>query len=528
MSGSYSTRLQDRIAELFISVVAETHPMVASLLLKKSHVVHTKPLGAATNDLQQLYEDTARDEMMLLQVAEMDAKLIDVQWRARKTAGISVVNAVAQSHQVRTGDTFAELLERFCRKNLPSHVVQSLLYYAHVWPSLTTHPTNPCSLAYTRVGLKLDKILSDKTATTTRIVAALREIRDTSMEFDKSQDGTALLEKKSPQLELQEILSILSVIYDSVAGPQLRLREALDRFGYSDVVSDAPLMNLNVWCAGDGDGNPTMDHVLLRAQVAALRTAIRKRYVADLQHASIDLGGESFAAFATQKELVIGNLLQDRYPADAALVSDVVALKELLLSLVGNVPVEVKRAVSHLNELAIKCRTFGLRFVGTDVRHNSLLGSFQAKMRFSACRQKARVNYQWRDGRPEASRSCPPDVTIGRAAEVRTETRSAANAVAALALLRLAGNVVAAPGAVINIVPLFESRQDLEGAPGTFHTLAIDPIFGLHIKHVGGFIAMIAKSDTTRLSGPGVQGRQEETVGRLMAVHPLSYGSGFS
>lgn len=566
-AAGYTDLLQDRIAELFIGVVSETLPAVASVLHKKFQLVRSAALSTVGDELQKLYDSISCDSTTLLQVAEMDAKLIDVQWRARKTAGISVVNAVAQSRQVRTGDTFAELLERFCRKNLPSHVVQSLLFYAHVWPSLTTHPTNPCSLAYTRVGLNLDKILAETAATTTRIVAALRDIRDTSMEVDKGDDSkSTLLEKKTPRLELDETLSILNVIYDSVAGPQLRLREALDRFGYSDVVCDAPLLNLNVWCAGDGDGNPNMDHHLLRAQVLALRASIRKRYVADLQHAAVDLGGESFAAFAAQKELIIGNLLQDRYPAAETLVSDTVALKESLTKLVANMPVEFSKAVSHLNELVIKCRSFGLRFAGTDVRHNSVdimetiasmlhaVGTISSKDEFltsPADRQTDVMSSVMDDAKllDVVRRMTEDEVqqkfgTVGARVFLRmrviasypemfqkliiAETRSAANAVAALTLLRFAGNVVAAPGAVINVVPLFESRQDLEGAPGTFHTLATDPIFSLHIKHVGQFIAMIAKSDTTRLSGPGVQGRQEETVGRLMAVNPLSYGSGFS
>lgn len=566
--------LQERIARLFVEVVAETNPTVSQLLREKLDIVERSEatslatlssLSAEGNTaLEGLVKRAAGHELV---VAEMDAKLVDVQWRARKTGGIVMVNAVGKSRLVRTGDTFSELLERFCRKNLSSEVVQSLLQYAHVWPSLTTHPTNPMSFQYTRAGLSLDKLLAEPTTTTSKITSALRQIRDTPMQYDVDPQSNAKLIKKTPLLEIQEMLLILEVLYDSVVGPQRRLRDALDRFGYQDVKTSEPLLNMNVWGAGDGDGNPNMDAPWLLLQVRTLREAISKRYIADLQHPSVDLS-EQFAEFTAAKEKVIATLQQQSHRDAAHLTSDIDAL-DLLLNRAtekadGASSATIGKARDHLRELQIKSRTFGLHFAGTDVRHNSVdimevasdlisfVGVMPAKqfLALSPVEQEAVIRPLFADQEKRTRVAQTNEAlikekwsTVGSRVFLRmrvmaanpdmfqkliiAETRSAANALAALLLLRYAGNIVAEKGAKLSIVPLFESREDLDAAPQTFHTLATDPTFGLHIRSVGCFIAMIAKSDTTRLSGPGVQGQQEETVARIMCVCPESYGGGF-
>jgi phosphoenolpyruvate carboxylase len=564
----FTQQIQDRIAEIFVGVVAETQPQAALILRRKLELLNDDSSQSETRTLQALADEVSklRPEEALV-VSEMDAKLVDVQWRARKMAGVAVLNAVSHCHQVRTGDTFHELMERFCRKNLPSATVQTLLKYAYVWPSLTTHPTNPTSFAYTTAGLHLDRLLSEQNATVSRLVMALRDIRDTSMEYDVDPATQQQLVKKSPALEIAELIAILNVIYDSVVGPQARLREALDRFGYGDVVWNAPLLDLNLWGAGDGDGNPNMDAKWLEYQVVELRKAIRARYVADLQHVSLDLSGEVYAEFISQKEMIVARLIGGRYHDDEELITDLKGLHTTFFNHRAQIDDNIKhRVLVHVNDLLIKCSTFGLRFARTDVRHNSVdvMAAAGALLAFlNVISSPAAL-----DGLPESQQisimrsamsnstfiattaSLSADAIKASFGEVGSrvflrmriiaanadmfqkliiaETRSAANAVAVLMMLKFAGNKVAQKGATISIVPLFESREDLQGAPDTFHTLATDETFNEHLRATGMFVAMIAKSDTTRLSGPGVQGQQEETVAKLMSVNPNSYGHDFA
>ena len=113
------------------------------------------------------------DHSFVLRVMEADAKMIDVQWRVRVAAGIMSVNAVNASGEVMSGDSFAEIMQRFCRRNLSVEQVQELIRYAFVWPSLTTHPTNPTSVAFTKVGLRLSRLLGETKTTKTQLLAAL-------------------------------------------------------------------------------------------------------------------------------------------------------------------------------------------------------------------------------------------------------------------------------------------------------------------------------------------------------------------
>lgn len=563
----FTQHIQDRIAEIFVGVVAETHPQAASALRRKLELLKDQSPSLTEAGIKALADEVGRMSAEdALAVSEMDAKLVDIQWRARKMAGISVLNAVSRCRQVRTGDTFNELLERFCRKNLPSSTVQSLLKYAYVWPSLTTHPTNPTSFAYTTAGLQLDRLLSEPNATVSRLVMALREIRDTSMEYDIDPITQERLLKKTPALEIAELISILNVLYDSVVGPQVRLREALDRFGYSDVAWNTPLLDLNLWGAGDGDGNPNMDYKWLELQVSELRKAIRGRYVADLQHVSLDLSGEVYADFIAQKEMIVARLIGGRYANDGDLLGDINELRTAFLNHRAQIDDGVRqRVTAHVNELIVKCSTFGLRFARTDVRHNSVdimvtAGSLLSHLQVVAngvafealCEEQqialmrsAMANAAFLESvgtmAMEAVKSSFGEVGSRVFLRMRViaahpdmfqkliiaETRSASNAVAVLMILKFAGNKVAEKGARISIVPLFESREDLQAAPDTFHTLATDSTFNAHLRATGMFIAMIAKSDTTRLSGPGVQGQQEETVAKLMSVNPTSYGHDF-
>ena len=573
-----SESAQDVACELFAGVVAEKDAPVAAILRQKLAIVggagHT-PDGHLSPDqraaLAALFAAINKEgPAFAARVAAADARMVDVAQRVRKAAGIMAVNAIDSLPSIRMGDTFVEIMERCCRANLSAADVQALMPFAGVWPSLTTHPTNPMSFQYTAAGFALDRVVADPATTRTQLLAGLRTLRDTPMEHDVVPGTGQPTPKKTPALEIQELLLALNVLYDTVAGPQRQLRRALDRFGYHAVRVTQPLVDLNVWGAGDGDGNPNMGEPELRAQLQALRSAVTARYLGDLQHPSLDflfpVGG-----FAAEKEKLISLLHGGRVSSQAELVATFRSLRKTLEEPAARRVVGGQRralmdaAQEHLDSLVMKAEAFGLHFARTDVRHNSVdvmetaaavlhaLGAVPNREAFqqapstaqcdvmrplfddAALRQKAAawsaadVKTLLGASSPTAARIFSRMRVIAEFPEmfqkiIIAETRSAANAVAVLLLLRLAGNVVAAPGASISVVPLFESREDLREAPATFHALATDPTFASHLQQLGYFLAMIAKSDTTRLSGPGVQGRQEETVARLMSIHPASYG----
>ena len=140
---SYNGRFQRRLGELFVEVVHEILPSVAGLLQEKAGLLSR---GELTADACAALSERADAAGVLEQLSEFDAKLVDVQWRARKAAGIDIVIAVNELGTVATGDCMSEVVGRFRDANLDARDVQELVDHAVAWPSLTTHPTNPTSL----------------------------------------------------------------------------------------------------------------------------------------------------------------------------------------------------------------------------------------------------------------------------------------------------------------------------------------------------------------------------------------------
>jgi phosphoenolpyruvate carboxylase len=577
---SFTADAQLRLADMFLVSVEARYPKVGGLLRKKHALVNdpTVANNRAALDQQLAALLDGLDDETRVTLAEMDAKLVDVMLRARKFAGIVVVNAVDES--VQTGDRFEEVIGRFCRLNLSAATVEGLLPFAFVWPSLTTHPTNPTSVQYTRAGLELDRLLAQPQASRHLIAKALGAIRDTSMEADVKNGVTML--RKDPDLESDELLLICQVIYNSVCHPWVMLRRALNKYGYRSVKMPKSMIDVNVWGAGDGDGNPNVTAQTLEHMTLKFRQAIRANYGRDLVLMLEELeqlqpgrhDNQDLASFASRKESVAravqefsdrishegGFRTYDELRAAAARLEEEFVASEI----VPRLHHRTSPTARLFQELLIKVNTFGLRFVGIDVRHNSVdimecyaamekaLENKSAFATMTPAEQADMLRAKLDDENLlKAAMRLPENIealelALGKNAVaarvfsrlrvmakypgmfrklIIAETRSPANAIAALLLLRLAGNVVGQKGASVSIVPLFESREDLIAAPRTAHCLLTDSTFLKHVEAIGYVLLMIAKSDTTRLSGPGVTGCQETAVSQLLAMSTNSYGN---
>lgn len=550
----YSQRLQESIAGMFLQVVAEKDAEVARLLQKKLDIAEVDGKASRRQQNEALLASIPVDKRNLFE--EMNAKLVDMQWRARKVGGINVLNALAEVG-VKTGDTFDEVIGRLKEKNVPSAKVQELVDELKVWPSLTTHPTNPTSLDYTLQGLAVDKALADPATQQKELEALLRKVRDTQMDETPNQSGER---KKTPEKEATELLAILDVIYDSAAGPEKRLRTALDKNGYTDVEIKNPLLDLNVWGPGDGDGNPNMTAEVLAAFVTRAKARIQERYAEEIKVLAPALEAEGYGKAAADLQ-AIGARLGSYGSDEKRLQADVSAV-------VAQVDKGAK-SYGLLDDFETKVETFGTRFTRIDVRHNSKdlmttvgrvleatyqIGNASDFMEMDADKQAALIKTKFNDAEFLARvKALDPktmiDTTNGEDKDGQTamrvltrmrvmaenpemfqkliiaETTSAANGLAALLMLKAAGNEVANEKATVDVVPLFESRKDLEEAPKVVHTLCTDEVFGAHVRARGYMLSMIAKSDTARLSGPGVQGQQEETAGKILALNRESYGA---
>lgn len=740
MSSHFTHDLQRRIGVLFVEALEElandegmkstaslTERLAAcaSLLRQKLEVTSGRDASRATDtptkgnflfngpDYTATSEFVSRIPTPLLPLfAELDAKLVDVQWRVRKTAGIQVINALTQTLNVATGDTFREVVGRLAAAKVPAERVQLLLRDVQVWPSLTTHPTNPTSLAYTMVANELDRLLAHPTTTSAAdLKVALRAIILTEMDQLNSRASTATTTegnvggsaassspsppqlqgqqghhppaqlrallgevgrfpdsaaslRKTPTDEALELFCFLRVLYETVPIPYRSLRSALVHHPEYRAMAEAPgvigpLLETCLWGPGDADGNPSMKGPVLEQFVLCLTAALMYHYVRDLSiilekstEVHVELGGRldnliqratavlhrlqsrlnwherqhGLSSTASLMRLIAScyptvvaasgralhdpaatgnspsssttatavvphqqhpplitpqkphNPLLDIFPTsqqqgDTAdeggvegasgaarhdnaifrfddLTAFIYDAKSLLTDSAAAFPDSVKDLVQ---DFGVRLATFNLHFARIDVRHNSrdvmaavahLLhasdnfnvddfirssqdtqaGILRSRLRDNSFNLRVRKGWEIASHVPEGVRDLWRRLLVmakypshfGKF--IIAETDCVANSLAAALLLRAAGASVFAPGSLLDIVPLFESRNDLSNAQVIMHDLLTDPIYRQHCRHRGHVICMIAKSDTARLSGPGVQGAQEATMGTLLSM----------
>jgi phosphoenolpyruvate carboxylase len=547
-SNDYSTILQDQIAILMIEIVGKQNQKQMQYLSQIFALSKSKTENKDSqyeNLLDQI--ETNETRQFLEELMELESKIVDMEFRARTSAGVTILQALHSNQNpqkmIKSGDTFYEVIGRCAHAGLHKSLVQEMVNNIVLWPSLTTHPTNPTSVNYTAAALEVQNLLANPDTTRENLIDALRVVIETPMDEPLSSTGTR---KKTPQTETEELLLILDGIYNGVNIPAQKLREALNLHGYETVsTKKSCLLDLNIWGAGDGDGNPNMNAQILEDCVLLFRTRIKQRYVEDLSAIASDQytpsSLQSIIKEFLQKEN--GNLSKN-------------LLKEW---------VEQHPAVPGLHEIYLRFKIFGNCYAKIDVRHNAVdlmntltfifvkthqiesaeffhslpqsqqydilsqkLNDSQFMEKCASLEKNAFENPDERDGQL-AWRLLSRARVMAKYPDmfskfIIAETRTTNDALGALLLLKLGGCLIASPRSLIDVVPLFESREDLIHAPFVVHTLASEGLFAEHLKLRGYFLVMIAKSDTARLSGPGVQGQQEATYGKLLSMNSRTYG----
>ena len=90
--------------------------------------------------------------------------------------------------------------------------------------------------------------------------------------------------KKTVEEEVKETMAILDIIYETSPKLRIQLIEALKNFPrYRDVIDvDAPLIQISIWPAGDGDGNENADIQALEQAVRQLKQRIKELYLNEI------------------------------------------------------------------------------------------------------------------------------------------------------------------------------------------------------------------------------------------------------
>ena len=452
--------------------------------------------------------------------------------------------------------------------------------------SLTAHPTNPTTVEFSKAALEIEKILARQDGKADELKVAMKTLDEAPL----------LGDKKTVALEVEEFLIIADQIYDAVPDVHRSLRRNLDKFGYEDVEVPDVIAHMSTWVAGDGDGNPNVTRDVLIEAKEQLREHITDRYIKDIDkiHSDlIEIGADNDAI--SQLRETIDTLIENKSNGELIDSEKLLEnLKEIRESFeeAGMNPSNIEGMINRVN-------TFGSYAAKIDIRHNAddimvtvakvfeETGQFgddklfknaedflkthntsNEDHNFHEAAQLKMISEKFNDkefleraGTLSSSQlikdenneqEATADRVFGRLREaaivpegkdnqeiseklIIAEATNATHGLGALLLLKASGHEVANDKAKMDIVPLFESRKELEDSAKIVEKMMENEIFNEHVKNKGQLKIMLAKSDTQRQSGSAVKGAQEQAIADLHALNnkydvPVSvfHGGGMS
>ena len=327
---------------------------------------------------------------------------------------------------------------------------------------------------------------------------------------------------------------------------------------YGERIELPPLLRFGTWVGGDMDGNPNVGAATIRDALSAQRQQALACYLADLRalgdiltqserRASVDpriaqrtdaaraqLPEDAVPARPRLQDMPYRQLLyamrarleatacgrQGAYPDAAAFIDDLKLIDASLRAHRGE----------HAGRFALarvlwRARTFGFHMAALDLRqdsavHDEALGALEGGIDWGGLPLPARVDRLHRliEGdvpmAPDAAAASDSLEVFRTVRELRASlgehafgpyiismSRSAADALAVLALARLAGCV--ADGEVpLDVAPLFETVDDLQAAPAVMRALFDDPVYRRHLAARGGRqTVMLGYSDSAKDGG---------------------------
>ncbi len=410
-----------------------------------------------------------------------------------------------------TADSLEYVLRNLKDKETSPQDVQKCLDQARFTPVLTAHPTNPTSVEYTKVAMELAEAFAE--GKWDLVDKKLREV------FKVEMSG----EKKTQAQEVEELLIYFRGIYDGLPLQYETMQKSVDKF-YPGLKLPQNMTEIAIWGPGDGDGNPNSTEASLRSCVQEFEKAIKEKYKQDLKEIGVDVDMQDFE----DVEGFLGYLQGYKRSANEA---------------------QDFGMVKKLDSLITKVHTFGFHYAKIDMRHeaNDIMNATKqlVKHGFKTAypqyevpdlENQADLEILLRDenimavirnldykkcnfepkydeltkrlfGRFQVVAQNPQFFRQVIIAEFKDPVQIAATAF----LLRVTGNKFAEKGA-LPIVPLAESKEDLEKLPADICASFGDEEYFEHIRQTGQVVFMIAKSDAQRRSGPGVHYAQKYTI----------------
>ena len=309
-----------------------------------------------------------------------------------------------------------------------------------------------------------------------------------------------------------QIWYLENVFYSAVAAIHDELR-----FIASDIdISD--LVRLGFWSGGDRDGNPFVTSQTTKEVGRMLRKAILRCYHRDVRRLKRRL---TFAGVEGELANLEDELYRDAFVTDISEIGSneietrLTAIRTLIAEKHNGLFVEM------VDSLLGSVRTFGLHFASLDIRqeaseHTAVLSALIAGYEEMSDDEKLRALFSvpkldsrdLLDGISKDTIETIDAITAiqsengprGCERYIISQCRSAANVVEVIGLFLLAG--VAIDEINVDIVPLFETIDDLEHAEATMRQLYSLPEYRQHLSRRGDRqTIMLGFSDGTKDGG---------------------------
>ncbi|MGI8564012.1 MAG: phosphoenolpyruvate carboxylase [Candidatus Dormibacter sp.] len=443
------------------------------------------------------------------------------------------------------------------RKDVGDAALGTLLAQLEIRLVLTAHPTEARRRAVVDALGRIAEVMDlfDQRLSASQVAEAERRLREQLSILWR----TAQLRRQRPT-PLDEARSVLSIFDDSLFPlvPLLyrELEQALEQNQASsarrvDAAPVRPFLHWGSWVGGDRDGNPHVDHAVTEAalEVQANRVLLRleseARRVASCltlseqstppseelrgwlhrTQAAVDTAGSARAAHSSGEphgnalRLCAERLLATRldrsggYNSAAEFPADLRAIQRSLVAAGAD-----RVAAGDLQNLVWQAETFGFHLASLEVRqHASVHREAIADLLPGAEDDAAALDAVADGGRPlagkphsDAAREALATFQVMARLQARygvdaclryvvSFTRSPADVVAVAALARIA---VPAGSLALEVVPLFESRADLEAAPQVLDRLLKLPGWRRSLEQRGHRLeVMLGYSDATKDAG---------------------------
>jgi phosphoenolpyruvate carboxylase len=394
------------------------------------------------------------------------------------------------------------------------HELREFLKHFAIRPVLTAHPTQFYPGAVLGIITDLTEAIKNNN---------LSEIKTLLAQLGK----TPFIKKEKPT-PFDEAVSLLwyleNVFYYAAGDINKYIQDAI----YKDGTLEHPPISLGFWPGGDRDGNPFVTNEITLKVADRLRTSILKCYYGDIR---------------TLKRRLTFNSVQDRIAAlEDKLYRSVfyskgeifIELDELKATLqeIRTIIIEQHQSLylDLVDGLINKVNQFGFHFASLDIRQNSHIHNavFTDVINFLSKKDKSLADYEKRDEKAKlealkgfTSAAITPDdfegdtkSTLESILAIKTiqqrngqmgcnryiisNNESALNVLELLAMFDLLGF----ENPPVDIVPLFETVDDLEEAGHVMELLYTNTRYAEHLKRRGNRqTIMLGFSDGTKDGG---------------------------